>query len=60
MLVYFIVTLKITNWNTKLRKESNEKEIELAGIRNESLSHFETVKVFQHRILDGLTPVFHG
>ena len=50
MVLYFLATLKITNRNAKLRKESNEKDIEQTGLRNESLSSFETVKAFLFEI----------
>ena len=50
MVLYFLATLKITNRNAKLRRESNEKDIEQTGLRNESLSNFETVKAFLFEI----------
>ena len=58
MLLYVRVTLTITNRNKKLREELNEKDIELGGIRNESLSNFETVKVFSTEFLMNLHQYF--
>jgi len=54
-MLYFIVTVHVTGRNTKLRREANEKDIEQEGIRDESLTHFETVKVLHSRFSNILT-----
>ena len=46
MLVYLIVTIVITEWRTKYKKEMNKLDNEMSATAVDSLLNFETVKYY--------------
>jgi len=46
ILVYIIVTVTISNWRIKHRREWNDADSEAAGLAVDALMNFETIKTF--------------
>jgi len=46
MTLYISATIKITDWRTGLRRDMVAKSREEFAIKNDSISNYETVKVF--------------
>lgn len=46
VVIYAVITFRITNWRLKYRREMNERDSEAAGRAVDSLLNFETVKSF--------------
>ena len=46
IVVYIVVTVTISNWRIKHRREWNEADSEAAGVAVDALMNFETIKTF--------------
>jgi ATP-binding cassette subfamily B protein len=54
LVLYAAITFKITDWRLSHRRELNETENRAAGLSNDALMNYETLKAFgaEHRVVD--------
>ena len=54
LLLYVLVTLRITNWRLSHRRELNETDNRVAGLSSDALINYETLKTFgaETRVVD--------
>ena len=55
LVFYAVITFKITDWRLSHRRELNETENRAAGLSNDALMNYETLKAFgaEQRLVDG-------
>lgn len=46
LVVYFTLTILVTNWRMKTREAQNDKDNEMHSIASDSVNNFESVKLF--------------
>ena len=55
LVIYAVITFKITDWRLSHRRELNEAETRAAGLSSDALMNYETLKAFgaEQRLVDG-------
>jgi len=55
LVIYAVITFKITDWRLSHRRELNEAETQAAGLSSDALMNYETLKAFgaEQRLVDG-------
>ena len=55
MVLYVVVTFRITNWRLSHRRELNEADSRAAGLSVDAMINYETVKTFgaEDRVVEG-------
>jgi ATP-binding cassette subfamily B protein len=54
LVIYAVITFRITDWRLSHRRELNEAETRAAGLSSDALMNYETLKAFgaEHRLVD--------
>ncbi|XGW16943.1 hypothetical protein V3C99_001963, partial [Haemonchus contortus] len=52
MIVYLVMTIYVTEWRTKFRRDMNEKENASSAIATDSLLNYETVKYYGNEMYE--------
>ncbi len=54
LVIYAVITFRITDWRLSHRRELNESETRAAGLSSDALMNYETLKAFgaEHRLVD--------
>ena len=62
MVLYVIVTFRITNWRLSHRRELNDTDNRVAGLSGDALINYETLKTFgaETRIVETYEAAMEG